>query len=107
MPVRGREKKAVDVFGESVQFWAGLQQSGRIESFEMGILDPHGGELRGFALLRGNRAQMDDLRAAEDFHRLVTQAQLIVEDLGVVHAVVGQGAVREMELFRSLTEAIA
>ena len=42
--VRGREEKAIQVFNESVQYYGGLQQEGRIESFDVCLLEPHGGE---------------------------------------------------------------
>ena len=58
-PVRGREAKGLEVFNESIEFWGRLQEAGRIESFEVVLLFPHGGDLYGFALLRGShdRAQ--------------------------------------------------
>jgi hypothetical protein len=83
-PVRGREKTAITVFNESVQYWAHLQQDGRIENFEVGLLDPHGGELQGFALLRGSDEQLAAVQQTEDFQRSVGRASLIVDNLGVV-----------------------
>ena len=32
--VRGREEKAVEVFGESIEYYGQLQQDGKIEGFE-------------------------------------------------------------------------
>ena len=101
LPVRGREAKAVAVFGESVQYWSGLAQQGQIESFEVALLDPHGGDLNGFALLRGSRAQLDQLRGSADFQRLVTRAQLIVENVGVIGAVLGQALADQMALYQA------
>ena len=89
--VRGREKRALEVFNESVEYWGGLQGDGKIESFEVVLLAPHGGDLGGFALLRGSVEQMNDLRADEEFERRVTRADLIVESQGVVDAVLGEG----------------
>lgn len=101
VPVRGREAKAVAVFGESVQYWSGLAQQGQIESFEVAWLDSHGGDLGGFALLRGTRAQLDQLRASADFQRLVTRAQLIVDNVGVIGAVLGQALADQMAMFQA------
>ncbi len=56
--VRGREKRAVEVFNESVEYWGGLQGDGKIEGFEVVLLAPHGGDLAGFALLRGSAEQI-------------------------------------------------
>ena len=57
--VRGREQQALEVFGETVAFWQEAQNAGRVESFEPCLLQPHGGGLAGFMLVRGARAQLD------------------------------------------------
>ena len=61
--VRGREKRAVQVFNESVEYWGKLQADGKIDDFEVVLLTPHGGDLQGFALLRGSEQQVNALRA--------------------------------------------
>jgi hypothetical protein len=89
--VRGREKRAVQVFNESVEYWGGLQGDGKIEDFEVVLLAPHGGDLQGFALLRGSQEQVGALRDDEEFQRRVARADLIIDSQGVVDAVVGEG----------------
>ena len=59
--VRGREQKALQVFNEAIQYYTRLQQQGTIESFEPVALEPHGGDLEGFLLIRGDRVDLDDL----------------------------------------------
>ena len=99
--VRGREKRAVQVFNESVEYWGSLQGDGRIEDFEVVLLGPHGGDLQGFALLRGSQDQMGALRADEEFQRRTTRADLIIESQGVVDALVGEGIARGMAQYQS------
>jgi hypothetical protein len=53
--VRGREAKGLEVFNETLAYFGRLQQDGEIESFDTAILEPHGGDLGGFILLRGAR----------------------------------------------------
>lgn len=98
--VRGREKRAVQVFNESVEYWGGLQGDGKIEDFEIVLLSPHGGDLQGFALLRGSEEQVSALRADEEFGRRVQRADLIVESQGVVDAVIGEGVARGMAQYQ-------
>ena len=43
---RGRERDAVETFNESAAYWARLQQDGRIESFDVVLLIPHGVSVR-------------------------------------------------------------
>jgi hypothetical protein len=47
--VRGREQRALEVWGESLQYWSELEGDGKLESFEVVLLTPHGGDLNGFA----------------------------------------------------------
>ena len=97
--VRGREQRAVEVFNESVQYWGGLQGDGKIEDFEVAFLSPHGGDLAGYAILRGSQQQMNDLRVSEEFEQITTRVDLIVDGLGVVDALLGDGVARAMDIY--------
>ena len=88
-PVRGREAKGLEVFNESIQLWGQYQQDGKIESFEVALLYPHGGDLAGFSLLRGTREGLDALEAEEEFQRMTTRAAQIIDGLGVVRVALG------------------
>ena len=105
--VRGREKRAVQVFNESVEYWGGLQGDGRIEDFEVVLLAPHGGDLAGFALLRGSEDQVGALRADEEFQRRTARADLIIESQGVVNAVIGEGIARAMTQYQGEIDDLA
>jgi hypothetical protein len=105
-PVRGREAKGLEVFNEAIEFWGRLQQQGRIESFEVVLLYPHGGDLAGFSLLRGTHDQLNDVGGDDDFLRLTTRAGLIVEGLGVVRAVLGEGLEQQIGMFQQATQEL-
>jgi hypothetical protein len=104
--VRGREQRALDVFGETVQFWADAQQAGRIESFQPFLLSPHGGGLAGFMLVTGERGKLDELRASDDFGRVVARAGMVVEELGVIDAYGGEALGRQMGRFQEAARAL-
>ena len=99
--VRGREERALEVFNEAVEFYGRLQQDGRIESFDVCLLEPHGGDLAGFMMLRGSDEQLDAVHHAEDFQRQMARANLIVEKLGLVHAYFGEELGRQMSMYQS------
>jgi hypothetical protein len=99
-PVRGREERAVEVFDEFVALLGQMQSDGRIESMDVALLDPHGGDLGGFFMVRGSDAQCAALPGDEEFRRAVMDATLIVEHFGVVPAVTGEGIAREREMYR-------
>ena len=99
--VRGREKRALQVFNESVEYWGSLQGDGKIEDFEVVLLTPHGGDLQGFALIRGSEAQVAALRGDQEFQRRVARADLIVDSQGVVDAVIGEGIARGLGQYQA------
>ena len=103
-PVRGREERAVEVFNEFVGMLGRMQSDGRIESMDVALLDPHGGDLGGFFMVHGSEAQCAALPNDEDFRRAMIDAALIVDNLGVVPALSGERVGREMALY---TEAVA
>jgi len=99
-PVRGREAKSLEVFGEAVEFQGKLQEAGDIESFEVVFLVPHGGDLGGFILVRASRDQIAALRQREDFLRINARAGLVVENFGLVDAVLGERIGEQMGIYR-------
>lgn len=99
--IPGREQIALRVFGEAVEYWTSLQQSGQIEGFEAFALDPHGGDLVGFALLKGDRSKLAQIRLSDDFVRINGRAQLAVHSFGVVNGVTGA----EMQRLFGMLEA--
>jgi hypothetical protein len=99
-PVRAREAKGLDVFNEALAFYGKQQESGAIESFEVVLLYPHGGDLNGFILIRGSEEQIESLRSDDEFQRINTRAALVVERLGVVDAAVGEGVAEQVSLYQ-------
>jgi len=104
---RGREDRALDVFNETIELYGQMQADGRIESFEVCLLEPHGGELGGFELLRGSEDQIDAVRRAEDFQRAITKAGLVVDDLGVISAAIGEGLGRTVAIYQEQIAVVA
>ena len=98
--VRGREERALQVFNESIEYWGGLQSGGKIEDFEVVLLEPHGGDLAGFALLRGSRDQISALRIDDEFERRTARADLIIESQGVIGAALGEGLERTIGVYQ-------
>ena len=90
-PVRGREAKGLEVFNETLAYYGRLQQDCVIEGFETVLLEPHGGDLQGFILVRGSEDRLAQLRVDDEFVRLSTRASMIIEGLGVVGAALGDG----------------
>ena len=105
-PVRGREQQAIKLFSEAFEYYARLQQAGEIESFEPVLLEPHGGELGGFFLLRGDQDKLARIRSSEEFERLTLRGQLIVENIGIVSAFLGEELTSRMSMFNQQIEEL-
>jgi hypothetical protein len=98
-PVRGREERAIEVFGEFVEMFGRMQADGRIAGMEVTLLDPHGGDLGGFFLVHGSEAQCAALTNDEEFRRASADAGLIVDNFGVVPGVTGEGISTQMGMY--------
>jgi hypothetical protein len=106
VPVRGREKQANRSFGEAMQYFGRLQQQGEIESFEPIQLEPHGGDLSGCCIVRGDRSKLNSIRFGDEFQRLTAYAGLVVEHFGVVDAHIGEDLQRGFEQYLQLAEGL-
>lgn len=103
-PARSRERQAIEAFNGAVGLWTSLQERGEIESWEAIFLEPHGGDLGGFFLLRGDAEKLGRVRASNEFARVIVQAQLSVDNIGVVGAEFGARVATQMAMFQ---EAVA
>ena len=98
--VRTRERKALEVFNESLQYYGQLQQDGKIERFDAWFLGPHGGDLAGFILLHGegSAARRDSAQSGIRAGCL-TRAGMIVDRVGAGDAYTGESLGRLMGHF--------
>ncbi len=105
--VHGREQQALQVFNEALSYYGELQQQGQIEAFEPVALEPHGGDLSGFLLLRGDPESLSRVRASEEFLRIIHRGGLVAENFGVVTAFVGDDLNRQFETFQQQAGELA
>ncbi len=89
--IPGRERQAIEFFGEVTSFYTRLQQEGAIESFEPVILGPHGGDLDGFILIRGTLEQLLQVRMNETAQEFERRSEMLVTNFGIVEAYIGEG----------------
>jgi hypothetical protein len=92
--VRGREQQALEVFGEALAYYGRLREAGEIASFEPVALEPSGGDLAGFLILRGEPARLNRIRTSEEFLRLNNRSLHIVDHFGVHTAYLGDALQR-------------
>jgi hypothetical protein len=100
---RGREEHALEVFNETIGVYGRMQQDGRIESFDVALLDPSGG-IEGYAALRGSAKQIAAVREDPEFRRVMADASLIVDKLQILNGVCDKGLEQEIATYQ---EAVA
>jgi hypothetical protein len=103
----GRERKSVELFGESLRFLAGLVTDGRAHSIEPFFLQPHGGDLEGFFIVRGDRDELNKVRGSDEFQRLQVRAQAIVSNFGVIDAITGDALNKHMAWFTEAAREVS
>jgi hypothetical protein len=97
--VRGREQLGLQVFQEAIAYYSRLEAEGHIDGFEPILLGPHGGDLAGFVILRGERAALDAVRSSPEFLRMTVRAASVVDNVGVVPAYTGDALGQLMGIF--------
>ena len=102
MPRVGREIEAIEHFTSFTNFLTQMQKEGKIESFEPMMLTPHGGDLTGFMIIRGDHARIHELRRTDAFVEHVTRGEYLVENMGVVDGYCGEGVRKQMMRYQTL-----
>ncbi len=63
------------------------------------LLDPHGGDLNGFFLIRGDSAKLDALMASGEWETHTIRGLLHLDGSGAVRGVTGDGVGKRMKLW--------
>lgn len=104
-PARGSEARAVELFNEALGILGRRQQEGRIDSFDVALLDPNEA-LGGYISVRGSREQIDALRGDEEFRRNTVAATLCVDGICHVEGSCNEGVAAEMALYEEAISSV-
>ena len=105
--VRGREAQSLELFNEFLGYLGGLVENGEIDSFEPVFLEPHGGDLAGFVLIRGDADRLHSVRMSDEWMKHSARGSLMVENFGVVNASLGERINRQMAVYVEEIGALA
>ena len=95
----GREPISGKHFQEFVEYLSTQQRNGSIESFEPVLLEPHGGTMNGFFLIRGEASKLSELTASPEWVRHQVRAVLHLDGASAVRGVTGPGVQERMALW--------
>jgi hypothetical protein len=97
-PVRGLEERAVESFNDAIGLYGRMQQEGRIESFDVALLNLTG-DLGGYLQLNGTAEQLAAVNQDEEFRRHLVAASLVVDELPMFEGATGQGVAEQMAMY--------
>ena len=99
--IPGREKVSAQHFEEFVKYLGGLQQKGAIQTFDVVLLDAHGGALNGCFPIRGDSAKLDGLVSTTEWITHITRAAHHLDGSGVIRGITGDEITGRMSLWTS------
>ncbi len=98
-PARGSEGRSLEVFNEALGILGRMEQDGRIERFEVVLLDPNG-ELGGFITAHGTAEQLTALKEDAEFRRNTVDSTLVVDGIRHIDGYAGEGIARQMGVYQ-------
>lgn len=98
-PARGAEERAMEVFNDALGILGRMQQDGRIERFEVALLNPDQ-EIGGFFTVLGTADQIAGVRTDEEFQRNTIDAGLCVDGMRHIEGYTGEGVAPQMALYQ-------
>jgi hypothetical protein len=103
-PIPGREKQALNIYKEAMQYWANLQQEGKIERFDVTVLEFSGGAVAGLLVVRGTAKQIDTVRRSKEFQQRITRGRLVASHVSIANAYVDEELARLMGWYQKAIE---
>jgi hypothetical protein len=101
--VRGAEEHALEVFNDALGILGRMQQDGRIEGFDVVLLNANG-DLGGYIEVAGTAQQLAGVQDDEEFMRNTIDADLCVDNIRHIMGYANEGVARTMAMYQ---EAIA
>jgi hypothetical protein len=104
-PVHGREERGLEVFNDALGLAGRMQQDGRIEKFDVVLLEPTG-DLNGYLELHGSAEQLAAVREDEEFQRNTADALLIVDGLRHSMGYTNEGVAKQIEIYQEAVSKV-
>ncbi len=73
--------------------------AGQQQSFEVILLNPHGGDMNGFFLIRGESADLSAVMSSEEWNVHMTRAAMHLDGVGAVRGATGDMVMARMAIW--------
>jgi hypothetical protein len=101
-PVPGRESNAHERFAAFNAYLATQLATQKVKTFETCLLRPHGGNLNGFFMVRGDKNQLDDLRETDQWKDWEAWGNHTMLGFRVVDGLLGDNVADMMARYKKL-----
>lgn len=98
-PVSGKERISAEHFQQITGWFQELQAKGTLQSWEPVFLQPHGGDMNGYFMLRGEPTKLDALTETPEWIEHTIRAGLHLDGFGVIRAYSGAAVMEVMGLW--------
>jgi hypothetical protein len=96
--VRGREERALETFNEVLGLYGRMQQEGRIEGFDVVLLEPSTG-MGGYIEIHGSAQQLAQVTEDDDWQHIIAASNLVVDDLRIARGGTNEDIARRVALY--------
>jgi hypothetical protein len=97
--VPGREALSAKHFEEFIQFLQAQVKQGTVESFEPILLEPNGGDLSGFFLIKGEGLKLGELTHSTGWAQHQVRATLHMEGIAILRGLAGSAVQQRMRMW--------
>lgn len=104
--IAGREAHGLEVFNEAIGLYGRFQQEGRIEGFDVALLNPNGAGMDGYIIVRGSAEQLNGVKEDEAFQRNMVDAALVVKGLAMTDGYTGDGLARQVQIYQEAVDKV-
>jgi hypothetical protein len=104
-PLPGREKMSSEHFQEFIGYLQAQKEGKKIDSYEPVLLEPYGGSLNGFFLIRGSAEQVTQLTNSPEWIQHQVRVTLHVDGACVLRGVGGSAVGERMAMWRQAIPA--
>jgi hypothetical protein len=87
------------VFNDAIGICGRMQQEGRIEKFDVVLLQPNG-ELNGYIEIHGSAEQIAAVHEDDEFQRNTVDASLVVDNLRHIDGATNEEIARQMAMYQ-------
>lgn len=105
--VPGREEQSLALFDETVTYFGGLIEAGKITSFEPFLYSTSDFEVeQGFFIIKGPIAEIFEVMDSDAYKTLVTKGNLLLHHLSISILTVGDAVIGQLDRFNKARQEL-